>query len=63
MRYDRACTSLDWHAAYTVAAYVAGAARLPDIDGIAVSSAPPTIGRRTELPLLTIRSALTGDSS
>jgi hypothetical protein len=27
MRYDRACGSLDRHATYIVAAYVAGAAR------------------------------------
>jgi integrase/recombinase XerD len=27
MRYDRACGSLDRHATYVVAAYVAGAAR------------------------------------
>jgi len=27
MRYDRACGSLDRHATYIVAAYIAGAAR------------------------------------
>jgi hypothetical protein len=27
MRYDRACTSLDRHATYIVAAFIAGAAR------------------------------------
>jgi hypothetical protein len=50
MRYDRARGSLDRHATYIVAAYLAGAARLTPI-GLAAPSGGPT-ARRTGPPTL-----------
>jgi hypothetical protein len=44
MRYDRARTSLDRHATYIVAAFIAGAARYPQLPGLN-SAWPPSRGQ------------------